>query len=169
LTPWWLWLALVGGLIVLLLLDVFVFHRRPDEIGVRQAVGWSVAWLALGLAFAFVVWAVDGATPAREYLAGYLIERTLSLDNLFVLAVILGYFAVPNAYRHRALLWGSSVRLSSALFSSPSAASRSTGFAGCPTSSAPSWSRPASALPDARSRSSPRRTASSRSCAVSCR
>jgi hypothetical protein len=151
LTPWWLWLALVGGLIVLLLLDVFVFHRRPDEIGVRQAVGWSVAWLA------------------REYLAGYLIERTLSLDNLFVLAVILGYFAVPNAYRHRALLWGSSVRLSSALFSSPSAASRSTGFAGCPTSSAPSWSRPASALPDARSRSSPRRTASSRSCAVSCR
>jgi tellurite resistance protein TerC len=106
LTPWWLWLALGGGLVVLLLLDLFFFHRRPEEVGVRQAVGWSVVWLALGLGFAFAVWAVDGATAAREYLAGYLIERTLSLDNLFVLAVILGYFAVPNAYRHRALLWG---------------------------------------------------------------
>lgn len=106
LTPWWVWLALAGGLVVLLLLDLFVFHRRPEEVGVRQAVGWSAVWLALGLAFAVAVWAVDGGTAAREYLAGYLIERTLSLDNLFVLAVILGYFAVPNAYRHRALLWG---------------------------------------------------------------
>ena len=105
-TPWWLWVALAGGLIVLLLLDLFVFHRRPEDVGIRQAIAWSVIWLALGLGFVFVVWSVDGPTAAREYLAGYLIERTLSLDNLFVLAVILGYFAVPNAYRHRALLWG---------------------------------------------------------------
>jgi TerC family integral membrane protein len=105
-TPWWLWVGLAGGLVAVLLLDVFVFHRRPDEVRVRQAVAWSVIWLGLGLGFVFVVWSVDGSTAAREYLAGYLIERTLSLDNLFVLAVILGYFAVPTAYRHRALLWG---------------------------------------------------------------
>jgi tellurite resistance protein TerC len=101
-----LWVALTVGLVALLLLDLFVFHRRPDEVRVRQAVAWSVIWLGLGLGFVFVVWSVDGPTAAREYLAGYLIERTLSLDNLFVLAVILGYFAVPTAYRHRALLWG---------------------------------------------------------------
>jgi tellurite resistance protein TerC len=106
LTPWWLWFGLSGGLIVLLLLDVFVFHRRPNAVHVRQAVAWSAIWLALGLGFVFVVWSVNGSSAAREYLAGYLIERTLSLDNLFVLAVILGYFAVPSVYRHRALLWG---------------------------------------------------------------
>ena len=105
-TPWWLWVGLAGGLVALLLLDLFVFHRRPEEVRVGQAVAWSAIWLALGLAFVVVVWSVDGSTAAREYLAGYVIERTLSLDNLFVLAVILGYFAVPNAYRHRALLWG---------------------------------------------------------------
>jgi TerC family integral membrane protein len=105
-TGWWPWVALSGGLVALLLLDLFVFHRRPGEVRVRHAVVWSVVWLALGLAFAAVVWAAEGSTAAREYLAGYLIERTLSLDNLFVLAVILGYFAVPIAYRHRALLWG---------------------------------------------------------------
>lgn len=105
-TPWWLWLGLTGALVGLLLLDLFVFHRRPEEIRIRHAVLWSLAWLVLGLGFAVAVWAVNGSTAAREYLAGYLIERSLSLDNLFVLAVILGYFAVPPAYRHRALLWG---------------------------------------------------------------
>ena len=105
-TPWWLWPGLAGGLIVLLLLDVFVFHPRPGEVSVRRAVVWSVIWLALGLGFGLAVWSVDGTGAAREYLAGYLIERTLSLDNLFVLAVILGYFAVPGASRHRALVWG---------------------------------------------------------------
>ena len=105
-TPWWLWFGLSGGLIALLLLDLFVFHRRPTAVRIRQAIAWSAIWLALGLAFVFVVWSAEGSRAAREYLAGYLIERTLSLDNLFVLAVILGYFAVPTVCRHRALLWG---------------------------------------------------------------
>ena len=105
-TPWWLWPGLAGGLVALLLLDLFVFHRRPNEVDIRQAVAWSMIWLALGVGFSCVIWWVDGSAAAREYLAGYLIERTLSLDNLFVLAVILGYFAVPSACRHRALLWG---------------------------------------------------------------
>jgi TerC family integral membrane protein len=106
LTPWWLWGALAGGLLAVLVLDLLVFHRRPDEIRPRQAIAWSVVWLALGLGFGLVVWSVENSTAAREYLTGYLIERTLSLDNLFVLAVLLGYFAVPRAIRHRALLWG---------------------------------------------------------------
>lgn len=105
-TPLWLWAGLAGGLTALVILDLFVFHRRPGEVTIRQAVVWSVTWVALGVGFAFMVWWVDGPGPAREYLAGYLIERTLSLDNLFVLAVILGYFAVPSGSRHRALLWG---------------------------------------------------------------
>ena len=105
-TPWWLWPGLAGGLIALLLLDLFIFHRRPSEVAVRQAVVWSLVWLALGLAFTCVIWPVNGSGAAREYLAGYLIERTLSLDNLFVLAVIIGYFAVPSDCRYRALLWG---------------------------------------------------------------
>jgi tellurite resistance protein TerC len=106
LTPWWLWVALSGGVVVLLLLDALVFHRDPGEVGVRRAAVWSLVWLGLGLGFAFVVWPVDGSGATREYLAGYLIERTLSLDNLVVLAVVLGYFGVPSAARHRALLWG---------------------------------------------------------------
>jgi TerC family integral membrane protein len=106
LTPWWLWGALAGGLLAVLVLDLLVFHRRPDEIRPRQAIAWSMVWLAIGLGFGLIVWSVEGSTAAREYLTGYLIERTLSLDNLFVLAVVLGYFAVPGAFRHRALLWG---------------------------------------------------------------
>lgn len=105
-TPWWLWPTLAAGLVALLLLDLYVFHRDPGDVGIRQAVVWSAIWLALGVGFVFVVWSVDGPSAAREYLAGYLIERTLSLDNLFVLAVILGYFGVPSSCRHRALLWG---------------------------------------------------------------
>ena len=105
-SAWWMWLGVAGAVVVFLLLDVFLFHRRPDEVGARAAVVWSVVWLLVGFGFAGVVWWWQDGVAAREYVAGYVIERSLSLDNLFVLAVILGYFAVPNTYRHRALLWG---------------------------------------------------------------
>src|SRR3954466_5164342 len=105
-SPLWLWIGLPGALSALLAIDVLVFNRRPGEVPVRRALVWSVVWLALGLGFAGVVWALGGSVAAREYLAGYLIERTLSLDNLFVFTLIFGYFAVPVASRHRALVWG---------------------------------------------------------------
>lgn len=105
-SAWWMWLTVVGGLVLFLLLDLLVFHRRPEDVRVQNAVAWSVGWLLLGIGFAGVVWWWVDLAAAKEYLTGYVIERTLSLDNLFVLTVLLGYFAVPNAYRHRALLWG---------------------------------------------------------------
>ncbi len=105
-STWWMWLGVAGAVVLFLGLDVVLFHRGPGDPRIRDAVTWSVVWFALGLGFAGVVWWWQDGVAAKEYAAGYVIERSLSLDNLFVLAVILGYFAVPVPYRHRALLWG---------------------------------------------------------------
>jgi TerC family integral membrane protein len=105
-SAWWMWLGVAGAVALFLVLDLALFHRDPDEVRTRDAVAWSVVWLVLGLGFAGVVWWLQDSVAAKEYVTGYVIERSLSLDNLFVLAVLLGYFAVPGAYRHRALLWG---------------------------------------------------------------
>lgn len=105
-SSWWMWVAVAGVVVAFVGLDLAWFHRGPGEVTIRDAIAWSSLWLAVGLGFAGVVWWWLGGGPAKEYAAGYVIERSLSLDNLFVLAVILGYFAVPDAYRHRALLWG---------------------------------------------------------------
>ena len=75
-------------------------------VRLRAAVFWNVLWLALGLAFVIPVWIAQGGTTGQEYLTGYLLERSLSLDNVFVFAVIFGYFAVPEELQPRALLWG---------------------------------------------------------------
>src|SRR3712207_5931875 len=72
----------------------------------REAAAWSGVWVTLGLAFGGLVWAWKGGTAAGEYLAGYLIEKSLSVDNIFVFALIFAYFAVPAAYQHRVLFWG---------------------------------------------------------------
>jgi tellurite resistance protein TerC len=89
-----------------LLVDVLVFHRSAGTVGLREAGAWTAVWLALAVGFAGVVWAWQGGGPATEFLTGYVVERSLSIDNVFVLAVIFTYFAVPPAYRYRALLWG---------------------------------------------------------------
>jgi tellurite resistance protein TerC len=89
-----------------LVLDAAVFHRDAHEVGLREAVIWSLIWVAAAFGFAVVLAAWQGRTAAEEYLAGYLIERTLSVDNVFVFAVIFAYFGVPPEYRQRALLWG---------------------------------------------------------------
>jgi tellurite resistance protein TerC len=102
----WVWVVFVAGMAAMMVIDVLVFHRRAVEVRIREAAAWTAVWLVLALAFAGVVWAWRGGSRATEYLTGYLIERSLSIDNLFVLAVIFTYFAVPSAYRYRALLWG---------------------------------------------------------------
>jgi tellurite resistance protein TerC len=100
------WTAFGAVVLVMLALDLFVFGRRPHEVTMREAGAWSAVWLSLGLAFTGVVWATAGGERAGEYLAGYLIEKSLSVDNIFVFALIFGYFAVPLAYRPRVLMWG---------------------------------------------------------------
>lgn len=104
--PAWLWVAFGAGVVALLLLDLFVFHRTAHEISMREATITSAGWIALGLGFGGVVWWVLGSTAAAQYFTGYVVEKSLSVDNVFVWAVIFGYFAIPKAYQHRVLFWG---------------------------------------------------------------
>ncbi|MGH2685538.1 MAG: TerC family protein [Actinomycetota bacterium] len=104
--PLWVWGALVGTIAVLLVGDLLLVHRNPHEISFRTAAVESAFWIALGVGFTAVlaVWAGGGA--AGEYISGYLIEKSLSVDNVFVWAVIFGYFGVPGRYQFRVLFWG---------------------------------------------------------------
>lgn len=101
-----LWLAFAAIVVVLLLLDLFVFHREAHEISMREATMSSIFWIGIGLAFGLVVLWQLGSSAAAQYYTGYVIEKSLSVDNVFVWAVVLGYFAVPRAYQHRVLFWG---------------------------------------------------------------
>jgi tellurite resistance protein TerC len=99
--------AVLGVLIVgMLALDLLVFHRDAHEVRLREAGLWSAVWIGLGLGFGGLVYLSMGAQAGGEYLAGYAIEKSLSMDNVFVFAMIFGYFAVPAKYQHRVLFWG---------------------------------------------------------------
>ncbi len=104
--PLWAWFALILAVPVLAAIDLLVFGRGQKEVAVRTAALWSAAWITLGLSFAAVIGMTQGATAAGEYLSGYLIEWSLSIDNLFVFAVIFGYFAVPKEVQPRVLMYG---------------------------------------------------------------
>ncbi len=104
--PGVVWAALVAGIVVLLLLDLLLVHRTPHAVGLREAIIESSVWIALGLSFGLVLLWWQGGQVAGEYYAGYLIEKSLSIDNVFVWAVILSYFKVPAAYQFRVLFWG---------------------------------------------------------------
>jgi tellurite resistance protein TerC len=104
--PIWAWAGVVALILAMLAVDLFVFHRDAHAVSLREAAVTSVVWVALGLGFAVVVAMAWGGSAAGEYLAGYLIEKSLSVDNLFVFALLLGYFAVPAEYQHRVLFWG---------------------------------------------------------------
>jgi tellurite resistance protein TerC len=102
----WMWVAFAGFVVAMLLVDLLAFGRRGEAIPLRRSVVWSIGWTLLGLAFAAFLWLWQGREPAGEYLAGFLIEKSLSIDNLFVFALIFAYFAVPPALQRRALFWG---------------------------------------------------------------
>jgi tellurite resistance protein TerC len=104
--PIWAWAAVVAFILALLAFDLFVFHREAHEVSTREAALSSAVWVSIGLAFGVVLWVAAGGSVAGEYYAGYLIEKSLSVDNIFVIALILGYFAVPAARQHRVLFWG---------------------------------------------------------------
>ena len=100
------WVALAATVVVLLAIDLFGFALKDRAVSLRQAAYASVAWTALGLAFTLVVLGFAGPTYAGEYLTGFVLEKSLSIDNLFVFALIFGYFAVPAPYQRRAMFWG---------------------------------------------------------------
>ncbi|CAM2157333.1 MULTISPECIES: TerC family protein [Paraburkholderia] len=104
--PAWLWVAFIVVVIVLLVLDLGVLHRDDHEIGIRESLWLSLGYITVGVLFGGFVWWQLGAEPATEYLTGYLIEKSLSLDNVFVIASIFGALAVPRVYQHRVLFWG---------------------------------------------------------------
>jgi tellurite resistance protein TerC len=102
----WQWGALLGIIVALLLIDLLVVHREAHEIRTKEAAIESSVWIACGLAFSLVVWWWFGGAATGEYMSGYLIEKSLSIDNVFVWALIMGYFKVPPQYQHRVLFWG---------------------------------------------------------------
>jgi tellurite resistance protein TerC len=105
-TDAWAWAAVVAFILGLLALDLLVFHRDAHAVTTREAAAWSAVWITVGVAFAGVVWATLGGVAAGEYLGGYLIEKSLSVDNIFLFALLFSYFRLPSAYQHRVLFWG---------------------------------------------------------------
>ena len=103
--PLWAWGAVLGVILVMLAIDLFA-HRKEHVVSVREAAVWSAVWVTLGLGFGVIVWAVYGAQAGGEYFAGYLIEKSLAVDNVFVFALIFTYFAVPRQLQHRVLFFG---------------------------------------------------------------
>ncbi len=122
----WVWLGFIAFVLLMLALDLGVFHRKAHVVTVKEAIAWSGVWLAMGLAFAVFVHFTyegqwfglstvadpvdglpnDGSTATEKYLTGYVVEKSLSVDNIFVIAMIFNFFAVPPLYQHRVLFWG---------------------------------------------------------------
>lgn len=105
------WAALAVIVVALLLADLVVYGRGRREITLRESVVWSVGWIVVAIAFGAGLWAVAGSTAGSEFFAGYLLERSLSVDNIFVFAVIFGYFAVPTIVQPRVLGFGIALAL----------------------------------------------------------
>ncbi len=104
--PLWAWIALILAVPVLAGIDLLLFGRGGVAVPVKKAAAWSAVWVSMGLGFAVLLAFTQGSTAAGEYLSGYLVELSLSIDNLFVFAVIFGYFAVPKEVQPRVLLFG---------------------------------------------------------------
>jgi len=104
--PLWAWAAFVAFVVTMLALDLFVLHRRAHQVSLTEAGAWSAVWIALGVGFGGLLWVWRGGDTAQAYLAGYLIEKSLSLDNVFVFTVIFAMFAIPLRYQHRVLMAG---------------------------------------------------------------
>lgn len=105
-TPVWMWLAFLTIVIALLALDLGVLHRKSQEISLHESLVMSAIYIALGLGFGAWVWLQLGADAATQYLTAFTVEKALAMDNVFVIAMIFAYFAVPGIYQHRVLFWG---------------------------------------------------------------
>jgi len=104
--PLWAWVATIGGLAALLLIDLFLVARNPHEVSIGEAGRWAGLYVGAGLGFTVLIWILYCGNFAGQYLAGYLVEESLSVDNLFVFVLIMSAFAVPIAYQYKVLLFG---------------------------------------------------------------
>jgi len=102
----WFWVVFNAFVLLLLALDLGVFHRAAHEVSTREAAAWSAFWISLALAFNGVLYVWQGSEIALQFLTGYLIEKSLSIDNIFVFVLIFGALGVPKMYQHRVLFWG---------------------------------------------------------------
>src|SRR6187200_2753429 len=101
-----LWLGFLVFVLVMLAVDLGIFHRKAHVVGYREALTWSLVWVALSLVFGAGVYWKFGHERGLEFLTGYLIEKSLSVDNIFVFVVIFGSLGIPRLYQHRVLFWG---------------------------------------------------------------
>ncbi len=101
-----LWAGFIAFVVVMLAVDLGLFHRKAHAVGFREAATWSLVWIALSLLFNLWVWRTFGPERGLEFLTGYLVEKSLSVDNVFVFLVVFSSLAVPAAYQHRVLFWG---------------------------------------------------------------
>jgi tellurite resistance protein TerC len=104
--PIWLWAGFNVFVIAMLALDLGVFHRKAHAVSLKESLTWTAVWITLALIFNLGVWHYSGSTKALEFFTGYVIEKSLSVDNVFVFALLFSYFAVPQAYQHKVLFWG---------------------------------------------------------------
>jgi tellurite resistance protein TerC len=102
----WMWLTFIAIVIALLALDLGVLHKNSKEIGIRESLVMSGFYMTLGVLFSAFVWSQFGQQAGIEYLTGFVIEKSLAMDNIFVIAMIFGYFSIPRQYQHRVLLYG---------------------------------------------------------------
>jgi len=104
--PLWAWAGFFTFIAAMLTLDLGVFQRESHDVSMKEALGWCLVWLILALGFSGLLWQWRGAEPAQQFLAGYLIELCLSVDNVFVFILVFAYFKVEPRYQHRVLFWG---------------------------------------------------------------
>ena len=102
----WTWVGFILFVLAMLAIDLGIFHRKSHEVTIREALAWSGVWIALALLFNLGVYYWRGPEPAIAFLTGYLIEKSLSVDNIFVFLLVFTYFRVPLRYQHRVLFWG---------------------------------------------------------------
>src|SRR2546427_4419498 len=102
----WLWIVFNVFVLAMLALDLGVFHRKAHIVSITEASIWSIVWITLALTFNAGLYFFSGPEPALQFFTGYLIEKSLSVDNIFIFALLFTYFSVPAAYQHRVLFWG---------------------------------------------------------------
>ena len=105
-TPVWFWLAFIALVVALTAFDLGFLNKEDREMGIGESLKLSVFYISVAIVFGAWVWYARGAEPALQYYTGFFIEKALSLDNVFVISLIFGYFAIPRKYQYRALLWG---------------------------------------------------------------